>query len=177
LENWWNMRRRIRETELWLPGHGHCGYFAWRSLRCLWSGHCPGPLSGNGPVKNAILEGMWTCRLRFGSLGPLIKAGNIFPWLQATNGGRISRCSHDGREGISRRFSEHLDGLFVPESLRKLRWISSVRPWKNHERPGVRKQIEQAAWSSITGTVRRHSSLWNRSMRVAKVVKKLGIGK
>jgi tripartite-type tricarboxylate transporter receptor subunit TctC len=165
------------------PGMGTVAYFAMEIFKMSYGlDIVPVHFQGTGPVKNAILGGHVDLSASgFGSLGPLIKAGNIFP-LVTTATQRVTEFP-DVPTMVEKGFPDaSLNiwiGLFVPGKCPKIvvdKLSQAIE--KVMKDPAVRKQIEQAAMVvDYRNSQAAFQLVEQEYAAVAKVVKKLGLGK
>lgn len=165
------------------PGMGTVAYFAMEIFKLSYGlDIVPVHFQGTGPAKNAILGGhVDLASSGFGSLTPLIKAGNIFP-LVTTAPKRLASFPDVptmAEKGFPDASLNIWFGLFVPQKCpenvgNKLFW-GMDRVMKD---PGVISQIEKAGLFVDYRDSENTLKLAEQEFAaIAKVVKKTGIGK
>jgi tripartite-type tricarboxylate transporter receptor subunit TctC len=165
------------------PGMGTVAYFAMEIFKLSYGlDIVPVHFQGTGPVKNAILGGHVDLSASgFGSLGPLIKAGNIIP-LVTTATQRIADFPNVptmAEKGFPDASLNIWFGLWVPIKCPKnvVEKLSQAME-KVMKDPAVQKQIEQAAMMVDYRDGKATFQLVEQEFAaVGKVVKKTGMGK
>lgn len=165
------------------PGMGTVAYFAMEIFKMSYGlDIVPVHFQGTGPVKNAILGGHVDLSASgFGSLGPLIKAGNIFP-LVTTATKRVADFPNVPtmvEKGFPDASLNIWFGLFVPVKCPKnvVDRLSQAME-KVMKDPAVQGQIEKAAMMVDYRDSKATFQLVEQEFAaVAKVVKKTGMGK
>lgn len=165
------------------PGMGTVAYFAMEIFKLSYGlDIVPVHFQGTGPIKNAILGGhVDLAASGFGSLAPLIRAGNIFP-LVSTAPKRVEAFPDVptmAEKGFPDASLNIWFGLFVPQKCPKVvvdkLATAMERVMKD---PAVNSQIEKAGlfvdYRDSEGTFKLVETEF---AAVAKVVKKMGIGK
>lgn len=165
------------------PGMGTVAYFAMEIFKLSYGlDIVPVHFQGTGPVKNAILGGHVDLSASgFGSLGPLIKAGNIIP-LVTTATQRMADFPNVptmAEKGFPDASLNIWFGLWVPIKCPKnvVEKLSQAME-KVMKDPAVQKQIEQAAMMVDYRDGKATFQLVEQEFAaVGKVVKKTGMGK
>jgi tripartite-type tricarboxylate transporter receptor subunit TctC len=165
------------------PGMGTVAYFAMEIFKMSYGlDIVPVHFQGTGPVKNAILGGHVDLSASgFGSLGPLIKGGNIFP-LVTTAMKRVADFPDVptmAEKGFPDASLNIWFGLFVPGKCPKnvVEKLSQAME-KVMKDPAVQSQIEKAAMIVDYRDSKATFQLVEQEFAaVAKVVKKMGLGK
>jgi tripartite-type tricarboxylate transporter receptor subunit TctC len=165
------------------PGMGTVAYFAMEIFKLSYGlDIVPVHFQGTGPVKNAILGGHVDLSASgFGSLGPLIKAGNIIP-LVTTATQRVADFPNVptmAEKGFPDASLNIWFGLWVPIKCPKnvVEKLSQAME-KVMKDPAVQKQIEQAAMMVDYRDGKATFQLVEQEFAaVGKVVKKTGMGK
>jgi tripartite-type tricarboxylate transporter receptor subunit TctC len=165
------------------PGMGTVAYFAMEIFKMSYGlDIVPVHFQGTGPVKNAILGGHVDLSASgFGSLGPLIKAGNIFPLVTTAmkRVGDFPDVPTMAEKGFPDASLNIWFGLWVPLKCPKnvVDKLSQAME-KVMNDPGVRSQIEKAAMIVDYRDSKATFQLVEQEFAaVAKVVKKTGMGK
>lgn len=165
------------------PGMGTVAFFAMEIFKLSYGlDIVPVHFQGTGPVKNAILGGhVDLAASGFGSLAPLIKAGNIIP-LVTTAQKRLADFPDVptmAEKGFPDASLNIWFGLFVPQKCPKIvveRLAQGMD--KVMKDPNVISQIEKAGMIvDYRDSDATFKLVEQEFAAVAKVVKKMGIGK
>lgn len=165
------------------PGMGTVAFFAMEIFKLSYGlDIVPVHFQGTGPVKNAILGGhVDLAASGFGSLAPLIKAGNIIP-LVTTAQRRMADFPNVptmAEKGFADASLNIWFGLFLPEKCPRMAVEKLSQSMDKVMRdPNVITQIEKAGlfvdYRDSEGTFKLVEQEY---ATVARVVKKMGIGK
>ena len=165
------------------PGMGTVAYFAMEIFKLSYGlDIVPVHFQGTGPVKNAIMGGhVDLAASGFGSLSPLIKAGNIFP-LVSTATKRVAAFPDVptmAEKGFPDASLNIWNGLFVSKKSPKavVDRLSAAME-KVMKDPQIVSQVEKAGlFVDYRNTEATNKLLDQEYAAVEKVVKKIGLGK